>query len=256
MSNSQFPIQLDSIKRVQDFPQSQAINVRRYNELKIKSNLTTDEQSELNNLKITLDSYIITSTDFNLMASAIESTQQFTKDNVDGYLTSKQIEFQGIIDTKENDFTGIINTKENEFTATINQFADKGAYDNNVTYYKWNAVTYNSETFLSKHDDNKGNTPIGTTGDTHWVKIAQRGAQGIPGIGLVFVSEYNNSVTYQPQHAVRYEGAIYYCIAATTGNVPTNTTYWTLFLESNGIVINNSPPANPAVNPVWIDTSV
>ena len=42
---------------------------------------------ELQQLSSILSTYILTAEDFNLMASAIEATQQFTKDNVDGYFS-------------------------------------------------------------------------------------------------------------------------------------------------------------------------
>lgn len=234
MAESQFPVQVDELKKLQDFPQSEATNISRYNELRMKSTLTSTEQTELANLRSILNNYLLTAEDFNLMANAIEATQQFTKDNVDGYFQIKQ----------------------NEFNQILNKFNYKNLYDNATTYQQWNIVTYNNETYMSKHDNNLGNTPIGDTSDTHWAKIAARGKQGIPGIGLVFTGEYNNSVTYQPQHAVRYEGDIYYCIATSTGNLPTDTTYWTLFLSAKSVVISNIEPSNPEANPVWIDTSV
>lgn len=233
MAESQFPLQVDQIKRLQDFPQSQAANIARYQTLRQRSNLTSEEQMELQQLSSILSTYILTAEDFNLMASAIEATQQFTKDNVDGYFQSKQEEFEQV----------------------LNKFTVKGQYDNTVTYQKWNVVTYDYETYISKHDNNLGNTPVGDASDAHWAKIAYRGKQGVPGLGLVFVGEYNNAMTYQPQNAVRYNNKIYYCIAPTTGNLPTDTNYWSLFYDSQPIVVSSTPPENPNANPVWIDIS-
>jgi len=234
MAESQFPMQVDKLKRLQDFSQSQASNIARYQELRKRSTLTTEEQNELQQLSNILSNYILSTEDFNLMASAIEATQQFTKDNVDGYFQSRQEEFEQV----------------------LNKFTVKGQYDNTVTYQKWNVVTYDSETYLSKHDNNLGNIPVGDVNDAHWAKIAYRGKQGVPGLGLVFLGEYNNAISYQPQNAVRYNNKIYYCIAPSTGNLPTDTNYWTLFYDSQPIVISSTPPENPNISPVWLDTSV
>ena len=245
MAESQFPLQVDQIKRLQDFPQSQAANIARYQTLRQRSNLTSEEQMELQQLSSILSDYILTAEDFNLMASAIESTQVHLKNNVDGYIQAKQEEFNNIVQTKEQ-----------EFNTTLNNFTVRDQYNPTVIYQKWNIVTYGYETYLSKHDNNVGNTPVGDASDAHWAKIAYRGKQGVPGLGLVFMGEYNNAMTYHPQNAVRYNNKIYYCIAPTTGNLPTDTDYWTLFYDSQPVVISPTSPENPNVNPVWIDTSV
>jgi hypothetical protein len=42
----------------------------------------------------------------------------------------------------------------------------------------------------------------------------------------VFSSVYNNSTTYNIGDVVSYQGSVYSCKTTSTGNVPTNTTYW------------------------------
>lgn len=51
---------------------------------------------------------------------------------------------------------------------------------------------------------------------------------------------YNASETYTPLDLVKYGVSTYLCKAETTGNIPTNTTYWQLFAEG---VENVSPEA-------------
>jgi hypothetical protein len=62
--------------------------------------------------------------------------------------------------------------------------------------------------------------------------IGLTGAQGIPGpigpAGLTWKGAYNASASYVSDDAVGYNGASYFCIAPTTGNIPTNETYWAL----------------------------
>ncbi|OPH61709.1 hypothetical protein BC351_00255 [Paenibacillus ferrarius] len=42
----------------------------------------------------------------------------------------------------------------------------------------------------------------------------------------IAIEAYNNTKSYVPLNKVTYNGSTYQCIVATTGNVPTNTTYW------------------------------
>ena len=53
-----------------------------------------------------------------------------------------------------------------------------------------------------------------------------------------YVQSYTPTGSYQINNRVLYNGVIYICIAASTGNVPTNTTYWSV-LETNAWVSQN-----------------
>lgn len=44
---------------------------------------------------------------------------------------------------------------------------------------------------------------------------------------------YDNTATYAIGDTVSYGNASYICVVATTGNIPTNTTYWQLLASSN-----------------------
>lgn len=44
---------------------------------------------------------------------------------------------------------------------------------------------------------------------------------------LLGTPDYNNGTTYAVDDVVKYSGGLYICISGTTGNLPTNTTYWT-----------------------------
>lgn len=63
-----------------------------------------------------------------------------------------------------------------------------------------------------------------------------RGAYVVPG---------SNAITFQPYDVVSYLGSAYICILASTGNLPTNTTYWNLLAQagaagSGGTVTNTT----------------
>jgi hypothetical protein len=46
-----------------------------------------------------------------------------------------------------------------------------------------------------------------------------------------FTGEYNNSTAYNALDSVSYNGSSYVALSSTTGNTPTNTTYWQLLAE-------------------------
>ena len=148
--------------------------VKRFQELKTKSSLTSAEQSELQNLTNLLRDKIFTPEDFNKLQDCITNMEVFIKDNVDGYLQQKQ----------------------QEFDAEIQKFSYKGQYNSTITYQMWNTVTYNHETFISKQNNNLNHTPNGNEGDLWWSKLHK--AQGIR-YRSCFSGEYNNATSLHPQ---------------------------------------------------------
>jgi hypothetical protein len=66
----------------------------------------------------------------------------------------------------------------------------------------------------------------GLTGDQ-----GEQGVQGVP--GLNWLGAYAPATAYVPDDAVSYLGGSYVCILNSTGNLPTNPTYWDL-LASKG----------------------
>lgn len=58
-----------------------------------------------------------------------------------------------------------------------------------------------------------------------------QGDQGAPGPLVVWLGEYNGATEYFENDAVSYGGSSYLCTATTTGNLPTNVTYWTVIAE-------------------------
>ena len=67
---------------------------------------------------------------------------------------------------------------------------------------------------------------------------------------------YNNSTTYQVGDSVSYGNSSYICIQTSTGNVPTNTTYWQLLAAANTNKLtttarNNTGSTIPALSVVY-----
>jgi hypothetical protein len=61
------------------------------------------------------------------------------------------------------------------------------------------------------------------------LSFSSLGVVGATGQGFNYRSTYVSASTYNPYDVVYYNGSSYNCILSTTGNVPTNTTYWSLF---------------------------
>ena len=49
--------------------------------------------------------------------------------------------------------------------------------------------------------------------------------------GVTFTGEYDNATAYSSGDSVSYQGSSYVAIAPTTGNLPTNQTYWQVISE-------------------------
>lgn len=251
MATSNFPNQIDIIKRLQDYPQSQAINIARYNELRQKSSLTSAEQIELASLRSTIGAYLLGAEDWNQVAETLESIQEFFRDNVDGYIEDKQeemeffvnekktevntytdgkkaemstyvddkkVEINTYVDGKQSAMNTYVDEKQGEinnevalFEAELAQFTNKGLWSNLTTYSKWNTVLYNYETYMSLQNGNLNNAPVGDGTDVWWQKLSLRGAQGASGIGISFVGSYDNARTYYENEAVFYSNSIYVC---------------------------------------------
>lgn len=59
-----------------------------------------------------------------------------------------------------------------------------------------------------------------------------KGAQGDPGVSIVWRWAYSGGTAYVINDAVSYNGSAYICKLASTGNLPTNATYWDVILTS------------------------
>lgn len=229
-SRSSFPQSLDQIMELYDLPASQKQNAIRFQELKTKTILTTQEQNELNELTLTLQTYIIDVEKWNKFGDIVIRLQSFFRDNVEGYIDQKQA----------------------EFNAEIQKFVYRGNYNSTTIYNRWNMVRFNGRTYMSLQDNNL-NRPI--TDLNWWGLAAERGEKGDPGLGLTFRGVYNNATNYGIGDAVSYNGSIYYCILPTIGNLPDNQTFWTIFMFNATITVSTIAPESPNMDQLWIDSS-
>ncbi len=85
----------------------------------------------------------------------------------------------------------------------------------------------------------------GVKGDTG--NTGPQGPQGIQGPeGLNWLGAYNNATAYAIDDAVSYNGSSYICKLASTGNLPTNGTYWDLLAEKGAPGSGSGDVVGPA----------
>lgn len=217
---------VDSFQILSTLPASQYANAILLNQLRALTNPTPDQIAQINSLTTTLAPYNISPDQWNAFSQAVMNMESL--------------------------ILQIVN------------FKDMGTWSSSVGYSMWNTVKYNGSTYISKQNSNTNNIPTGLTGDLWWSLVAQKGdtgltgatgQQGNPGLGLVYTGNYNAGTTYIIGNAVNYNNNIYYCISTSTGNLPTNGTYWNIFLSNTGIVIQNTAPSSPYNSEIWVDTS-
>jgi hypothetical protein len=110
-------------------------------------------------------------------------------------------------------------------------FTWRGAYDNATAYSPYDVVSYNGSSYVCT-SATTGNLP---TDNSFWNLVAQKGdtgATGSDGASVDWRGSYDNSTAYAPLDAVSYNGSSYICILATTGNNPSDGTYWNLMAEA------------------------
>lgn len=232
---SNFPNNVDTFLNHTNIQASDKPNVSRYQELSLKSTLTTSEQDELSLLTQSLREKLILPQDFNALQESISNMQMYLKDSVEGFINQKQSEMQSQID----------------------KFTDRGEYSSTVTYQKNNFVTYNFETYICTVDNTINILPTETS---NWRKTAARGSKGEKGdagLNLVFKNSYDPLVSYVVGDAVEFQGSVFYCKQNVTGETPSsNGTSWTIFMARASIAVQATAPTSPTDKQVWVDSSV
>lgn len=225
LTRSTFPQQIDSFVELYDLPPSLATKAKRYQELKMKPTLNATEQNELNTLTNELGDYIITPETWNKMADSIVNVETFFKDEVDGYITMKQHEWDSYID----DFSYI------------------GVYDSNINYEIRNMVKFNGDLYICI-SRTQGNSP---TNSNYWRAVSVKGDKGDVGLNTHLQGEYSGTATYSVGDAVTYNGNLFYCIKATTAGIaPTDGTYWYLHER---LYVGSSEPSTTQKGLMWIE---
>lgn len=229
LTRSTFPNAIDSFEELYDLPPNLVMAAKKYQELKIKPTLNASEQSELNSLSITLGNYIITPETWNKFADSIVNVETFFKQEVDGYIAMKQLEWD----------------------TYIKGFKSAGAYSATVTYTFSNMVTYSGSLYFCLAKTTKGVAPSVTVDTAIWQKISSKGEKGDVGLNIHLKGAYSGTATYAIGDAVTFEGRLYYCINATTAGIsPTSSANWFLY---EGMFVGSAQPTGAQKGTTWIE---
>lgn len=201
---SQFPIANDTFRVFADLQVSDMVNANRYRALREKTSLTSGEETELNGLATTLRGKLCLAEDLNLFTDAMTKMQTFIKQTMLDYY-----KYRGDWSATANPAYTIFNTV---------RFTDGQVYMAMVT------------PSATPPTDAGVWLLIGIKGDT--------GLQGPAGAQLVNRDAYAAGTSYVSNDLVTYNGAVYYAKQNTTGNLPTNTTFWGLFVSGFGENLN------------------
>ena len=227
--NTVFPANIDQFITRNPVLASDVTDLNTYKTLTTTANLTPTQQDQLTALTTTLRDKILLPLDVNLIQQAIQNLEAFFLNSVNGY----------------------VNQQTSSFDATLKNFSYQEVWSSVVTYKAWNIITYSNGVYFAKQASTNIAPTTGDSNDAYWCLLSKQGEQGVPGLNLNYKGDYNNSVAYVIGDAVTYNSVIYYCKASSTGNLPTNGTYWTVF---DKVFVGSAPPASPFANQLWLDT--
>jgi len=266
----------DIFEILYDLPPSQKINAARFQTLKLQASLSSEEQIELNNLTIALQSYIIDPDKWNKFAQALSSMEGLLLDfinlsdqgdwsNITSYSKFHIVEYLGqTFMSKQNTnlnhipLGGSGDTFWTLMAVKGNSFNWRDAWDSGTIYNINDGVFYNNSSYVCILTTTAGIVP---TNATYFSPLALKGATGATGLtgqnglGLTYIGNYDAGTTYYIGNAVNYNNNVYYCINTSTGNLPTVTGYWSLFLANSGIIVQSTAPTSPYINLLWVDSS-
>ena len=159
----------------------------------------------------------------------------------------------------DNKTTVYMSQLATQYQTLINQFINKSNWSAQGVYDQFNFVVYNNLVYMALQDD----VPVGTepTDTTYWLELGLRGEQGVPGVDTTMKFSWDNTVTYQPNDIVVYNGNMYVALLTNTGVNPSGANasqYWMLFIsiDRGEIYVGNTAPANPVNDTVWFKTDV
>lgn len=110
------------------------------------------------------------------------------------------------------------------------------------------------DTYTITYDDSTTTTFDITNGAT-----GATGPSGADGESFIWKGAYDNGTAYVVNDVVSYNGSTYICILATTANLPTNITYWSVMAQKGTDGVGSGDVLGPATNtadyiPQWNGT--
>ena len=261
-----FPENVDDFPNLQDISASDVPIFNQYKNYINNSDIASAQQLLEDNPS--LKNKIFSATNLNRISQGVMAVEKFFKENVDDFIITKQNEMTSYVDTKEagltltvDNFNTAVENKETAFNTTLQQFDNKGAFSTLTNYQKWNTVSFNYQTYMSLQNNNLNHTPAGVT-DAWWQISALRGEKGEKGdsgsngLNLIYRGTYDAFRTYEIADATNWGGSIYYVYATPPmGTSPSDQNYWSIFMQRSPIQVSATPPSNPSIDDVYINSA-
>lgn len=140
-----------------------------------------------------------------------------------------------------NTLVSIQTITQSDLSPSAIGFVPSGAYSAGTTYERGEWVSHEGTSYVSRVDDNTGNTPASSP--TQWQIVAGKGdagADGTDGETFVWAGNYAAGTTYAAQEFARDGGAIWMALQETTGNAPPtlpteSNAHWTLVVKDGDL---------------------
>lgn len=230
-----FPDSIDTFPNYLNITPSDGILIKQYMEA-----LNIGDQVLANQILAQIPSAaqkIIRATDLNKVMQAVLAVERLYNDDIYDYILTQQADWEQI----------------------IKRFVYKNTWASGTTYEKYNMVDYvvsgQNLLYIAINDVPSGIAP---TNETYWRVLTIQGAQGEPGVGLSYRQQWQNSITYQENQAVTYDGMLWMALQSNTNIQPgTNSSIWKKVLDFT-VTIYPIQPTQPSAQPVgglWFNTS-
>lgn len=228
---STFPQQVDVINEFLDITADDSVLLTEF-----QNAIRSGALSLANSILIQIENYdkkIVNASRLNEMRSAILAMEQFYGTDIEPYLDTKQIEWQGIID----------------------RFSYQGDYNSSTQYAINNIVKY-SYLGLDKLYICTSIPPIGTvpTNTAYFRVFTIRGEKGDSGTGSTFDFEWDSGYPYNVNTIVVYENKWWNCSVANTNQTPSDSSsYWSLVLNVTqpNFPVQADEPIGQGVGELW-----
>ena len=226
--NSSFPENVDNWERQQDLNASDIPLMRQYQGYIDSGNITLAQQVLEDNPH--LKNKIISADKMNNITDGLKTVQKFFKDNVNGYIDTKQQEMQDYVDVKTTELTtkqttsiNTMETKKQEMLNEVGKFSYKGIYSKITQYYKWNTVKFRGNVYLCIADV-LGSDP---TNELYWLKIADNGDK------VNWRGTWTQVGEYKHLDMVTYNNDLYVCkLDNYNKNPELETVFWEVILTN------------------------
>ena len=169
----------------------------------------------------------------NTIVNGISFLEEKTTEGVNNYLSNLLIQQQDL----------------------INNFKNLNLYNNSQVYYPYNFVSYNNQIYMCYKQTTSGIKP---TNESYWIYLGLQGETGTPGLDVIIQGEWNNSITYNPNDIVTYNGILYVATTQNTNSEPGTNDDWEVFIQFNKgkIYVGVNGPENPIQNDIWLRTYI